>query len=87
MKLEYKRFDFDKTLSDIDSVLQPECNELMPKNAFVNGIEDDTVCAYASIIAVYVRTKVTEGTKLEVLQRSYELSRDIILNIFRDNTD
>ena len=87
MKLEYKRFDFDKTLSDIDSVLQPECNELMPKNAFVNCIEDDTVCAYASIIAVYVRTKVTDGTKLEVLQRSYELSRDIILNIFRDNTD
>lgn len=87
MELEYKRFDFDEMLRDIDLILRPECNELMPKNAFVPDIGGYPVCAYASIIAVYIRTKVTESTKLEVLQKGYELSCNIILNIFRDNTN
>lgn len=34
MKLEYKQFDFAETLRDMDSVLLPEYDKLVPKISF-----------------------------------------------------
>ena len=50
MKLEYKQFDFTDTLREIDSVLKPENDQLIPKNQFVPNLKSATECAYAGVI-------------------------------------
>lgn len=87
MKLEYKQFDFTDTLREIDSVLKPENDQLIPKNQFVPNLKSATECAYAGVIAVCVRMKAYDNSNLEALQRSYELVKQVLLDIFRDNDD
>lgn len=87
MKLEYKQFDFTDTLREIDSVLKPENDQLIPKNQFVPNLKSATECAYAGVIAVCVRMKAYDNSNLEALQRSYELVKQVLLDIFRDNGD
>ncbi len=87
MKLEYKQFDFAETLRDIDSVLLPECDKLVPKNQFLPSSEIGADSAFAGVIAVCVRMKAYDNSKLEILQKAYELVRHVMLDIFRDNAD
>ena len=39
MKLEYKQFEFAETLRDMDSVLLPEYDKLVPKNQFLTSFK------------------------------------------------
>lgn len=87
MKLEYKQFDFTDTLREIDSVLKHENDQLIPKKQFVPNLKSATECAYAGVIAVCVRMKPYDNSNLEALQRSYELVKQVLLSIFRDNDD
>lgn len=87
MKLEYKRLDFAETLRNIDSVLLHECDKLVPKKQFLLSSEIGTDSAFAGVIAVCVRMKVYDNSKLEILQKAYELVRYVMLDIFRDNAD
>lgn len=87
MKLEYKQFDFAETLRDIDSVLLPECDKLVPKNQFLPSSEIGADSAFAGVIAVCVRMKAYDNSKLEILQKAYALVRHVMLDIFRDNAD
>lgn len=87
MKLEYKQFDFAETLRDIDSVLLPECDKLVPKNQFLPSSEIGADSAFAGVVAVCVRMKAYDNSKLEILQKAYELVRHVMLDIFRDNAD
>ena len=87
MKLEYRQFDFAETLRDIDSVLLPECDNLVPKNQFLPSSEIGADCAFAGVIAVCVRMKAYDNNELGILQKAYELVRHVMLDIFRDNAD
>lgn len=87
MKLEYKQFEFAETLRDMDSVLLPEYDKLVPKNQFLSSSEIGADCAFAGVVAVCVRMKAYDNNKLEIIQKAYELIRHVMLDIFRDNAD
>lgn len=88
MELEYKQFDFDESLRELDLALLPEQDELSPKNQFLPIIDTSGVeCAYAGVISVCVRLMAYDNSNLSGLGIAYELVKRMMLDIFRDNSD
>lgn len=88
MELEYKQFDFEESLREVDLALLPELDELSPKNQFLPITETSGVeCAYAGVISVCVRLMAYDNNKLSSLSVAYELVKRMLLDIFRDNSD
>lgn len=89
MRLEYKQFDFEETLREIDSVVNQELEDLTPMNQFLpvhqNG--GDIECAYAGAIAVCVRLSVYDNNYIAGLGKAYELVKKVLLDILRGNPD
>lgn len=88
MELEYKQFDFEESLRELDLALLSEHDELSPKNQFLpitdtGGLE----CAYAGVISVCVRLMAYDNNNLLSLSIAYELVKRMLLDIFRDNSD
>ena len=89
MRLEYKQFDFEETLREIDSVVDQELEEMTPMNQFlpISQKGGDIECAYAGAIAVSVRLSVYDNNYIAGLGKAYELVKLMLLDIFRDNSD
>lgn len=89
MRLEYKKFDFTETLREIDETLLPEHENLIPKNQFLpsSNNSNNTECAFAGVIAVNVRMRAYDNGNFSALQRAYDIVKQVLLDIFRDNSD
>lgn len=88
MKIEYKQFDFAETLKKIDNSLYPDTEKLIPNNHFLPITEDSgNECAFAGVIAAYVRLSVYDNSDLDSINRSYDIVKHVIYDIFRDNCD